>query len=90
MKFVKILFRGGPARIGDLFEFIHGTYIDTTQLKSGLPLNIVLISDGQTQNDDKEQLEKWTRILKKVNLKLLMKIWLHSKFHIQAIKLLFG
>lgn len=73
MKFVKILFRGGPARIGDLFEFIHGTYIDTTQLKSGLPLNIVLISDGQTQNDDKEQLEKWTRILKKVNLKLLMK-----------------
>jgi len=64
-------YRGGPARIGDLFEFIHGTYIDTTQLKSGLPLNIVLISDGQTQNDDKEQLEKWTRILKKKVTKII-------------------
>ena len=60
------MFRGGPARIGDLFEFIHDTYIDTTQLKNGLPLNIVLLSDGQTQNDDKEHMEKWTRILKKV------------------------
>jgi hypothetical protein len=58
-------YRGGPARIGDLFEFIHDTYIDTTQLKNGLPLNVVLISDGQTQNDDKEQMEKWARILKK-------------------------
>lgn len=58
-------YRGGPARIGDLFEFIHDTYIDTTQLKNGLALNVVLISDGQTQNDDKEQMEKWARILKK-------------------------
>lgn len=64
-------YRGGPPRIGDLFEFIHDTYIDTTQLKNGLPLNVVLISDGQTQNDDKEQMEKWTRILKKKVTKII-------------------
>lgn len=64
-------YRGGPARIGDLFEFIHDTYIDTTQLKNGLPLNIVLLSDGQTQNDDKEHMEKWTRILKKKVTKII-------------------
>lgn len=64
-------YRGGPARIGDLFEFIHGTFIDTEQLKTGLPLNVVLISDGQTQNDDRETQEKWTRILKKKVTKII-------------------
>lgn len=64
-------YRGGPARIGDLFEFIHNTYIDTTQYKGGLPLNVVLISDGQTQNDDKEKMEKWTKILKKKVTKII-------------------
>ena len=26
-----------------------------------------MITDGQTQGDDKEQMEKWTKILKKVS-----------------------
>jgi len=64
-------YRGGPARIGDLFEFIHDTYIDTDQLKNGLPLVVVLFSDGQTQNDDKEHMEAMTRKLKKKVTKII-------------------
>ena len=65
-------FRGGPPRIGDVLEFIHDTFIDTTQFKGGIPFNIVLISDGQTQNDDKEQMEKWATKLKSVRHQLLV------------------
>ena len=60
------LFSGGAPRIGDLFEFIHQFYVDSEYTKTGIPLNVVLISDGQTQGDDKENMEKWTKILKRV------------------------
>lgn len=64
-------YRGGPPRIGDLFEFIHDTYVDTTQLKRGLPLNVILISDGQTQNDDKEKMSQFAAKLKKHTTKII-------------------
>jgi len=64
-------YRGGAPRIGDVFEFIHDTYIDSEYTKTGIPLNVVLISDGQTQGDDREHMEKWTRILKKRVTKII-------------------
>merc|ERR1719238_2641031 len=64
-------YRGGPPRIGDVLEFIHDTFIDTTQFKGGIPFNIVLISDGQTQNDDKEHMEKWATKLKTKATKII-------------------
>ena len=63
---VHLIFSGGAPRIGDVFEFIHDTFVDSEYTKTGIPLNVVLISDGQTQGDDREAMEKWTRILKKV------------------------
>ena len=60
-------FSGGAPRIGDVFEFVHDTYVESEFTKTGIPLNVVLISDGQTQGDDREHMEKWTRILKKVS-----------------------
>lgn len=64
-------YRGGAPRIGDLFEFIHDTYVDSSYTKTGIPLNVVLISDGQTQGDDREHMEKWTKILKKRVTKII-------------------
>ena len=64
---VKPYFSGGAARIGDILEFVHDTFVDNQHYRSGLPLNIVMITDGQTQGDDKEQMEKWTKVLKKVS-----------------------
>ena len=57
---------GGPAAIGDLFDFIQRTFVESENLKTGIPLNVVLISDGQTTGDDRENMAKWTTILKKV------------------------
>ena len=65
-------FSGGAPRIGDLFEFIHQFYVDSEYTKTGIPLNVVLISDGQTQGDDKENMEKWTKILKRVSFIFLV------------------
>jgi len=64
-------YRGGPPRIGDVFEFIQDWFVESDQLKTGIPLNVVLISDGQTQGDDKENMEKWTSILKKKVTKII-------------------
>jgi len=64
-------YRGGAPRIGDVFEFIHDTFVDSEYTKTGIPLNVVLISDGQTQGDDREAMEKWTRILKKRVTKII-------------------
>lgn len=64
-------YRGGAPRIGDLFEFIHQFYVDSDNTKTGIPLNVVLISDGQTQGDDREHMEKWTKILKRRVTKII-------------------
>ena len=69
------MFSGGAPRIGDLFEFIHQFYVDSEYTKTGIPLNVVLISDGQTQGDDKENMEKWTKILKRVSTSGLIKAY---------------
>ena len=63
---ISLMLSGGPPRIGDVFEFIQDWFVESDQLKTGIPLNVVLISDGQTQGDDKENMEKWTSVLKKV------------------------
>jgi len=57
--------------IGDVFEFVHDTFVESEYRKTGIPLNVVLISDGQTQGDDRENMEKWTRILKKRVTKII-------------------
>jgi hypothetical protein len=57
-------YRGGAPRIGDLFEFIDFAFIDKGTAKRHLPLNLILISDGDTQNDDKPNLAKWSTYLK--------------------------
>lgn len=64
-------YRGGAARIGDILEFVHETFVDNQHFRSGLPLNIVMITDGQTQGDDREQMEKWTKVLKKRATKII-------------------
>lgn len=64
-------YRGGPAAIGDLFDFIQRTFVESENLKTGIPLNVVLISDGQTTGDDKENMAKWTTILKKKVTKII-------------------